>query len=169
MHDSAAALQATQAAALALWVLLVNWQQPQQAVMMAAGLGGYAATTGTLVGGLAGALHGTDWVPTQWWDHLQEAPAQEQPQPVSTAATGRAAGTGQQAGEQQQQPREQQQADAQEAQQAAAAAAAAADDDGGGGGGQEREGRQLRPASKYSVVVLGHELAGLDCRQPVLL
>jgi hypothetical protein len=73
-------LQGTQAAALALWVLLSSWQHPKQAVMLAASLGGYAATTGALVGALAGALHGCSWVPQSWWSVLQEERLQPQQQ-----------------------------------------------------------------------------------------
>ncbi|KAF6258473.1 ADP-ribosylation/Crystallin J1 [Scenedesmus sp. NREL 46B-D3] len=75
------AMQGTQAAALALWVVLSSWRHPKQAVMLAASLGGYAATTGGLVGGLAGALHGCSWVPQAWWGVLQEEWLQpQQPQ-----------------------------------------------------------------------------------------
>jgi len=65
-------MQGTQAAALALWLQLVNWQHPRQAIMMAACLGGYAGTTAALVGAMAGGLHGSGWVPTEWWQQLQD-------------------------------------------------------------------------------------------------
>lgn len=66
------AVQGTQAAAVALWVLCVSWKHPKQAVMLAASLGGYAGTTGALVGALVGALHGSVWIPKPWWDQLQD-------------------------------------------------------------------------------------------------
>lgn len=40
----------TQAAAVALWALIVNWRQPQQAVVIAAALGGNSSTAGALTG-----------------------------------------------------------------------------------------------------------------------
>eukprot|EP00878_Enallax_costatus_P020388 GHUV01021547.1.p1 GENE.GHUV01021547.1~~GHUV01021547.1.p1 ORF type:complete len:392 (+),score=136.05 GHUV01021547.1:23-1198(+) len=66
------AVQGTQAAAVALWVLLCSWKHPKQAVMLAASLGGYAGTTGALVGALVGALHGCAWIPQPWWDDLMD-------------------------------------------------------------------------------------------------
>lgn len=144
--------QAPQAAALALWVVLVSWQHPQQAVMLAVSLGGYAATTGTLAGAMAGALHGCRWVPEAWWDNLQE-----EPQP---AAAGDAAG-GQQSSDSslQAQPEQQQAADALPPEAGHGEAAAAA---------EEEEAAvsewMLPPVSKWSVVTLGHELAELDCK-----
>ena len=44
------AVQGNQAAAVALWVLMCNWQQPQQAVMLAASLGGNSGTTAAATG-----------------------------------------------------------------------------------------------------------------------
>eukprot|EP00879_Flechtneria_rotunda_P001631 GHRR01001791.1.p1 GENE.GHRR01001791.1~~GHRR01001791.1.p1 ORF type:complete len:649 (+),score=181.74 GHRR01001791.1:2802-4748(+) len=66
------AVQGTQAAAVALWVLLVSWQHPKQAIMLAASLGGFASTTGALTGALVGALHGCKWVPSSWWQQLKD-------------------------------------------------------------------------------------------------
>lgn len=150
--------QAPQAAALALWVVLVSWQHPQQAVMLAVSLGGYAATTGTLVGAMAGALHGCRWVPEAWWDNLQE-----EPQP---AAAGDAAG-GQQSSDSslQVQPEQQQAADALPQEAPGRVEAAPAEE-------EEEEAADsewmLRPVSKWSVVTLGHQLAELDCRASTL-
>lgn len=60
--------------------------------MLAASLGNYAGTTAALTGGLAGALHGSAWVPAAWWQHLQdEAPAQpveQQQQPEAGSDAG---------------------------------------------------------------------------------
>jgi ADP-ribosylglycohydrolase len=68
---SGLAVSGTQAAALALWVFVASWAHPRQAVSLAASLGGWAATTAGLVGALAGALHGSAWVPADWWSALQ--------------------------------------------------------------------------------------------------
>jgi len=147
------ALQAPQAAALALWVLAASWRHPQQAIMLAASLGGYAATTGTLVGGLAGALHGCSWVPAAWWEQLQDEPPQDEPEAAGQAAQHK---------EQLQQHKE-----------AAAEAADAAEGSEKAVAEQQDElidyEWQLRPVSKYSVCVLGHQLAELDCRKTVAL
>jgi hypothetical protein len=139
-------MQAPQAAALALWVVLVSWQHPQQAVMLAVSLGGYAATTGTLAGAMVGALHGCRWVPDAWWDNLQ----QEEPQPAAA---------GQQGSDSSQQA-QQQAADAPEAAGGGGKVAAAADEDVEAAASEW----MLRPVSKLSVVALGSQLAELDCQ-----
>lgn len=151
------AVQATQAAALALWVTLISWRHPQQAVMLAASLGGYAATTGALVGALVGALHGCSWVPGSWWQQLQDEPQQPGEQAGDAAA----------------------QHSDKHAEGGQAAAAAEQQDEASADGEEEGEEEedaedddgewQLRAFSKYSVVVLGHQLAQLDCRQPPVL
>ncbi|WIA39567.1 hypothetical protein OEZ86_005653 [Tetradesmus obliquus] len=152
------AMQGTQAASLALWVMLSSWQHPKQAVMLAASLGGYAAITGALAGALAGALHGCSWVPQAWWSVLQEQQLQPkqmqqqaeeegeelQLQGEETAVMGAAVEVEQQqvvlAGQQ------------------------------GVGGGVEEEAEDEDSLStlrvgKYAVVVLGNELAGVSAQQ----
>jgi hypothetical protein len=44
------AVQGNQAAAVALWVFMCSWQEPQQAVMLAASLGGNSGTTAAATG-----------------------------------------------------------------------------------------------------------------------
>lgn len=150
--------QAPQAAALALWAVLVSWQHPQQAVMLAVSLGGYAATTGTLVGAMAGALHGCRWVPEAWWDNLQDEPQ------AAAAAAGDSAGGQQQSSDvsQQAQPEQQQQAaDALPPEAGRGGEEAAAEEEEEAAAASEW---MLRAVSKQSVVMLGHQLAELDCR-----
>lgn len=168
--NDACNMQASQAAALALWVVVVSWGNPKQAVMLAASLGGYAATTGTLVGGVMGALHGCDWVPSAWWKHLQDEPGTQEVPAGSVQAGQRSS---KEHGQQQQRPeaqggvREQEGAPQagsdvgrQEDAQAAVAGSQAA--------GEVAEGEMgwlLRPLSKYAVVKLGQELADLSCKE----
>lgn len=64
----------SEAAAVALWVLLVNWNRPEQAVIMAASLGGNSSATAQIVGAMAGALYGDAWVPPRWRDALENGP-----------------------------------------------------------------------------------------------
>ncbi|KAF8058893.1 zinc finger CCCH domain-containing protein 24 [Scenedesmus sp. PABB004] len=149
LTKSGLAVTGSQAAALALAVVVASWRHPRQAVMLAASLGGFAATTAGLVGALAGALHGCDWLPADWWAQLVGD---------DDAAAARGAGAGAGAaptgGEEQQQ----------QGGGAGAAEAAAAQ--------QLEEGgpwATLR-VSKHTVVALGQELAGLGCKAaPTLL
>jgi hypothetical protein len=126
--------------------------------MLAASLGGYAATTGTLVGSMAGALHGCGWVPAAWWDNLQEAEkAGNKPAGQSFLHGGvqhsdkhaHAAGIAEQAG--------------------TAAGVSPAGQEGGGVLQEQEEmdeeaaGWVLQPVSKQSVVKLAQQLSELEC------
>lgn len=126
--------------------------------MLAASLGGYAATTGTLVGSMAGALHGCGWVPAAWWDHLQEAErAGSEPAGQSSLHGGvqhsdkqaHAAGAAEKGG--------------------TAAGVSLAGQEGGGDLQEQEEvneeaaGWVLQPVSKQSVVKLALQLSELEC------
>lgn len=76
-HDMATA--GTEAAAVALWALATNWSRPKQAVCLAATFGGSAPATALLAGALAGALHGREWIPSTWWEGLEDAPGVADP------------------------------------------------------------------------------------------
>jgi hypothetical protein len=167
-------MQASQAAALALWVVVVSWGNPKQAVMLAASLGGYAATTGTLVGGLVGALHGCEWVPSAWWKHLQDEPhAQEAP--VGSGQAGQSSQRSSKEHGQQQQQQPEVQGVVQEQEGITQAVRDAGQREGGQAAvagskeaGDVVEGGVdwlMRPLSKFSVVKLGHELAELSCKE----
>lgn len=128
--------------------------------MLAASLGGYAATTGMLVGGLAGALHGSEWVPQSWWEQLQDGSSlhQEQEQHVER--------------QHQEEDSDKDQAVVGAGAEAAAEAAAVADDEGVGAAEAdeaEQDEEERGVFSKHFVVQLGQQLAALDCRQPVQL
>jgi hypothetical protein len=150
-------LQGTQAAALALWVLLSSWKHPKQAVMLAASLGGYAATTGALVGALAGALHGCSWVPKPWWDVLQEERLQAQQQQQGEDESSSMDDEGLQEG----------------AAEAAGQQAALAGKQQGGVSGlgaaavavSEDDGLSTLRVGKYAVVIMGNELAEISAQQ----
>ncbi|KAG2434411.1 hypothetical protein HYH02_012423 [Chlamydomonas schloesseri] len=58
--------------AVVLLALLTSWGRPEQAVIVAASLGGHAPATAQTVGALAGSLYGRSWVPERWWRGLGE-------------------------------------------------------------------------------------------------
>lgn len=121
--------------------------------MLAASLGGYAATTGTLVGGMVGALHGCDWVPSSWWQYLQDEPHSQESPAGDLHADQHSQHSGTEAHEQQQQPEAE---DAVHQQESGTKAAAAEE------GGRDS---MLRPVGKHSVVALGQQLAELSCQE----
>ncbi|PNW81371.1 hypothetical protein CHLRE_07g353230v5 [Chlamydomonas reinhardtii] len=59
-------------ASVVLLALLSSWGRPEQAVIVAASLGGHAPATAQTVGALAGTLYGQSWVPERWWRGLGE-------------------------------------------------------------------------------------------------
>jgi len=65
---------ACEAVACALWALCRHWHHPQAAIIAAARYGGDPDTLAAITGALAGALHGTFWVPADWWEGLEMGP-----------------------------------------------------------------------------------------------
>ena len=61
-------IHASTAVACAIWAFLSNWRNPEEVVVKAVGLGGDADTVGSMAGALAGALHGSAWLPPRWLD-----------------------------------------------------------------------------------------------------
>ncbi|KAJ9523232.1 hypothetical protein QJQ45_024020, partial [Haematococcus lacustris] len=71
-HDYATS--GTEAAAVALWALVTHWQLPRQAICVAATWGGSAPVTTQIVGALAGAAHGSMWIPDSWMQGVENGP-----------------------------------------------------------------------------------------------
>eukprot|EP01059_Diplonema_ambulator_P004055 TRINITY_DN13745_c0_g1_i1.p1 TRINITY_DN13745_c0_g1~~TRINITY_DN13745_c0_g1_i1.p1 ORF type:complete len:615 (+),score=233.37 TRINITY_DN13745_c0_g1_i1:32-1846(+) len=55
----------------ALWAFLNNWKRPVLAISAAVGLGEAGNTLGQLTGAMCGALHGAEWVPTSWFNLIE--------------------------------------------------------------------------------------------------
>ncbi len=60
-------IEASAAVAAALWAFLRYGQTPEACIIRAVGFGGDTDTIGAMAGALAGALHGTAWVPARWY------------------------------------------------------------------------------------------------------
>ena len=67
-------IHAAEAAACALWAFATSWAAPEEAVIRAVMLGGDTDTVGAMTGALAGALHGTAWIPARWYAALENDP-----------------------------------------------------------------------------------------------
>ena len=67
-------IHAAEAVACALWAFANEWHHPEMCVIRAVMLGGDADTVGAMAGALAGALHGTDWVPNRWLHAMENQP-----------------------------------------------------------------------------------------------
>jgi poly(ADP-ribose) glycohydrolase ARH3 len=46
-------------------------QNPERCIMETVELGGDTDTLGAMAGALAGALHGTSWLPLRWYDNIE--------------------------------------------------------------------------------------------------
>jgi len=67
-------VRASQAVPCALWALAKYSTQPEEGIIQAVNMGGDADTIGTIAGALFGALHGTRWIPTRWFDNIENGP-----------------------------------------------------------------------------------------------
>ncbi|KAL3156858.1 hypothetical protein ABBQ38_001127 [Trebouxia sp. C0009 RCD-2024] len=68
-------IRAMDAAVCALWALCRHWHDPQAVIIAAVRGGGDADTIAAMAGALGGALHGTQWIPEQWFEKLENGPA----------------------------------------------------------------------------------------------
>jgi poly(ADP-ribose) glycohydrolase ARH3 len=55
----------------ALWAALRYKDDPEEAIVQAANLGGDTDTIAAMTGALVGALHGEQWIPRRWFEQLE--------------------------------------------------------------------------------------------------
>jgi poly(ADP-ribose) glycohydrolase ARH3 len=67
-------IHAAEAVACALWAFACSPHEPEECIIRAVCLGGDADTVGTMAGALAGALHGNTWMPSRWFDQIENEP-----------------------------------------------------------------------------------------------
>jgi ADP-ribosylglycohydrolase len=56
---------------VALWAFLAHWDDPEELLIATASTGHDSDTIAAMAGSLAGALHGTAWIPPRWLDQLE--------------------------------------------------------------------------------------------------
>ena len=64
-------IRASEAVAAALWAFLRYGSTPEECVVRAVSFGGDTDTIGAMAGALVGALHGSSWMPTRWYDNIE--------------------------------------------------------------------------------------------------
>jgi poly(ADP-ribose) glycohydrolase ARH3 len=64
-------IRASEAVAAALWAFCRYGSMPEECVIRAVGFGGDTDTIGAMAGALVGALHGASWIPTRWYDNIE--------------------------------------------------------------------------------------------------
>lgn len=67
-------IRASEAVAAALWSFLRYGDTPEECVVRAVNFGGDADTVGAMAGALAGAHHGAAWIPSRWYDSVENGP-----------------------------------------------------------------------------------------------
>jgi len=67
-------IHAAEAVACALWAFACYPHDPEESIIRAVGLGGDTDTIATMAGALAGALHGSSWIPRRWFDQMENHP-----------------------------------------------------------------------------------------------
>mmetsp|Transcript_9609 Transcript_9609/g.23645 ORF Transcript_9609/g.23645 Transcript_9609/m.23645 type:complete len:336 (+) Transcript_9609:225-1232(+) len=64
-------IKAVHAVPQVLYVAGRFWKTPEEAVINMISVGGDTDTTGSMIAGIMGAIHGTAWIPVRWWDNLE--------------------------------------------------------------------------------------------------
>ena len=67
-------IHAAEAVCCALWAFIRHCLEPEQCIIQAVSLGGDTDTVAAMAGALAGALHGTAWIPQRWYDNIENEP-----------------------------------------------------------------------------------------------
>jgi len=57
-----------------LWSFASHFDDPEKSIIQAVGLGGDTDAVADITGALAGARHGTAWIPHRWYDHIENQP-----------------------------------------------------------------------------------------------
>lgn len=65
------AIRASQAVPLALWSLAKYFKDPELGLVEVVSMGGDTDTIATMAGTLFGALCGTQWIQTRWWNQIE--------------------------------------------------------------------------------------------------
>jgi ADP-ribosylglycohydrolase len=64
-------IRTSEAVSVALLSFILHWKFPSEVIMACISYGGDTDTTGSIAAGLVGALHGSKWIPQEWFDGLE--------------------------------------------------------------------------------------------------
>jgi poly(ADP-ribose) glycohydrolase ARH3 len=73
-YGEAFQIHAAEAVACALWAFARSPNEPEECLIRAVCLGGDTDTIAAMAGALAGAMHGSSWMPCRWFDQMENAP-----------------------------------------------------------------------------------------------
>ncbi|CAF1331614.1 unnamed protein product [Adineta steineri] len=64
-------IKAIEAVPCALWIICVSYREPEECLIRGVNMGGDTDTVAAMIGDIIGALHGREWIPTRWYDHIE--------------------------------------------------------------------------------------------------
>jgi poly(ADP-ribose) glycohydrolase ARH3 len=64
-------IKAIEAVPCALWIVCESYREPEQCLIRGVNMGGDSDTVAAIIGDIVGALHGTEWIPARWYDHIE--------------------------------------------------------------------------------------------------
>jgi len=70
-YGAAFQIHAAEALCCGLWSFVCHPDDPEECIIEAVNLGGDTDTVGAITGALAGARHGTAWIPRRWYDQIE--------------------------------------------------------------------------------------------------
>lgn len=78
-------IEAVSAVGVALWAFLTHWDAPEEAIVEAVAVGGDTDTIASMTGAMAGALHGSGWIPQRWIDGMDNGTPRSRDFAIQTA------------------------------------------------------------------------------------
>ena len=64
-------VKAVEAVPCVLWIVCTSYRDPEECLIRAVNMGGDTDTIAAMIGDIVGALHGQQWIPVRWSDHIE--------------------------------------------------------------------------------------------------
>jgi ADP-ribosylglycohydrolase len=64
-------IKAIEAVPCALWIVCTSHRDPEECLIRGVNMGGDTDTVAAMIGDIVGALHGQQWIPARWYDHIE--------------------------------------------------------------------------------------------------
>lgn len=64
-------VKAIEAVPCVLWIVCTSYRDPDECLIRAVNMGGDTDSVAAMTGDIVGALHGPQWIPVLWSDHIE--------------------------------------------------------------------------------------------------
>jgi poly(ADP-ribose) glycohydrolase ARH3 len=64
-------IKAIEVVPCALWIVCESYNNPEECLIRGVNMGGDTDTVAAMIGDVVGALHGREWIPARWSDHIE--------------------------------------------------------------------------------------------------